>query len=270
MAVTIKLDWFDGGGGTYTEEGGAVVGYAHTALIEGLSGATQNGNVGEAIAALNTAGITYWSATAVSTNLRLASRSLKPIKGGAFKTSMACDLEYKDALSLVPPVGQWIGQVNSTVNQIQTAKDYFGNTIFVEHTYPVNDLNHPGEYIQQGGEVTQYRPQIEITFKGSVQIAKPSIFVQTYIGRMNSTTWGGLQAGQWLCTSIVPTLVNLATSPATYLVEATFQADFEGWGQPCVFTDPSTGKVPYGLIYGIGIKNVRTQPTANFNILIPT
>lgn len=266
--MAIILDTHEGAVNTYQEVDGKAMQYSRSVLITSLPGGTLNANIADALSQLNSAGLTYYATTAAADNLRLAERNITMIDG--FDDTMRCVVVFRDQLSMPAPVGQWIGVIRSNTNQIQNANDFFGFPIFVEHTYPADDDFKPNLYEKQGGTVTQYRPQIEVNFRGKVQTSSAAKLVERYIGRMNSTTWGGLQPGQWLCTAMDAELDDPSTTPDTYAVDVTFQAEFEGWGQDVIFIDRDTGSPPANLVPGVGIKKVRTQPQTDFNALIPT
>lgn len=273
MPATItSIDWFEGGGSSFRREMNAPVEYRRTLLITGLSagsGASSlSQRIDEAEDALAAGGFAYNSSPTGYTGLKLVNYEFSTLDSDT--TKLKCVVTYANRRDALGPVGTWTPRLSGTLNQIQTAKDYFGIPISVRHTYPVDDVNFPGETITQGGVVPQQLPLVELTYTGLIQPQSITLEAFKYLGRTNSTTWNYGPRGTWLCTNFQAQPHEVSTTPDTWLVDVTFQADPSGWYPLAVFTDPATGQQPENLVPGFGIVRVRTQPEVDFNDLIPS
>jgi hypothetical protein len=256
---------------SFTDENGAAVAFQRTLLVKGLTAGTTNplaARIDEARTAVDAAGFAIGATTSLDSNLRVVKQEFESA-GDSYTGSMICTVTYAAVADTIPLEGNWIPTLTGTLNQIQTAKDVLGFPISLSHTFPNDDPNHPGETITQGAKVNQFRPLSEITYVGRLKV--PSIFQEKikYLGKTNSTTWNYGGPGRWLCTGFNASLLDRSTTPYTWKVEVTFQADGYLWQQEAVFIDPATGREPDGLVPGVGIKKVITQYSVDFNDLIP-
>lgn len=265
--ATVQLDNITGPY-SVVEEFGIVRSFTRNALIEGI---TQSGGVtfqSESFAALDAAGLTWYSTTSVDSNLVLARRTLQPYSENDNTKAIAV-LEYMARGELPGEIGTWIPQVSASLNQREKATDVIGAAITTSHTFPdTDDSPNAGVTVRQGGKVQQLVPAWDLMYRGLVQ--PPSILKLTekYLGRTNSTTWNYLSAGKWLCSDFNASVVDVQSGLDTWLVDVTFQARLDGWAETVVFTDPDTGQQPPDLVAGVGFKNVQVQPQVDFNDLI--
>lgn len=269
MAVAVTIDW-DGGAATFREAGGKATELTRTCLITGLtagSGTPFAARLAEAQTAMDT-NFSYGATTTADTNLRVIGRDFKQIPGSPDK--MECVVTYGEVKDMVGPVGTWIPSLSATLNQVQVPIDIGGFPILLAHTFPSDDENHPGQYIEQGGKVPQQRPMLELTYTGLIQPSSIILEKVKYIGRLNSATWNYGPPGKWLCTNFTSEVHDASTTPTTWRVEVSFQADGFNWNPMAVFTDPSTGQQPPNLVAGVGYRTVVTQYYTDFNNLIPS
>lgn len=272
MAVAItSVDWFEGGGSSLREEMGVSQEYRRSLLITGLSAgsgaSTLTSRIDEAETYLDSNGFAYNSSPTGYTGLKLVSREFSTYREET--TKLLCTVTYANRKDVLGPIGTWTPILTGSLNQIQTGKDYIGFPINVTHTFPDSDPNYPGLTLTQGGQVAQFLPLVEITYRGIIQPASIVIEKFKYLGRVNATNWNHGPRGTWLCTGFNAEVHSAAVSPAIWSVDVTFQADPNGWFQEVVFIDPGTGKPPANLIPGSGIRLVQTQPYVDFNELIP-
>lgn len=272
MPVSITIDSQFVGTSSFREENGAPQEYRKSVLIQGLSAGTGtsilSSRIDEAQDYLDSQGITYNSSPSGYSNLKLVGREFSTIPDNP--TKLACTLIYANRKDVLGPVGTWTPVINGTLNQVQTAKSYFGIPISVRYDYPANDPNFPDETVTQGGKVPQQLPLVELTYRGLIQPQSIALEVFKYLGRTNSTTWNYGPRGTWLCTNFSAEVHDTGTNPDTWLAEVTFQAAPDKWYPTAVFTDPATGQVPPNLIPGFGYVRVVTQPEVDFNQLIPS
>jgi hypothetical protein len=269
-AAVSPSDWLAGGGSSYREELGVPVEYRRRLLVTGLSagsGASMlTSRIAEAKTALSSAGFGFFTSPTGLNGLKLVNYEYSTIDEENSK--LAVTVTYINRRDAVGPVGTWTPIISGTLQQIQTAKDYLGFPISVQHDYPSWDPNFPGERVAQGGRVTQQLPLVEITYRGLIQPASALLEKFKYLGRINASTWLYGPRGTWMCTNFNTTIHDAGTSPTTWLAEVTFQAEPNGWFPLAVFTDPVTG-VPPANLTSFGIQRVWTQPYAEFNQLIP-
>lgn len=264
--ASVQPDW---SGGTYSiqEENGIIVSARRTVLVTGI---TVSGGVtfqSEAYAALDAAGFTYYSGTNISENIILWRRGIAPVTENS-NTEAVATLEYVARGSVPGRVGEWIPRTSATLSQVETATDIIGAPITVSHTFPDDDVHHPGRTIEQGGTVPQLQPSHELTYSGLQEVPSILQLQEKYEGKTNSTTWNRGGVGKWLCASIKGDPVDIKTGVDTWLVEAVFQYRPLGWAQTAIFFDPATGGQPANMLPGVGFKQVQVQPRIDFNDLI--
>ena len=270
MAATVIID-AKSSGGRFVEESGAATEFQRTLMVTGLtagSGTPLAARIDEARTAVNAAGFAHGDTTSLDSNLRVASQEYSTIENDNSK--LMCTVTYKALKDTIPPVGLWVPVLSGTLNQIQTAKDVSGFPITVSHTFPDDDPNWFGQTVTQGAKVNQFRPLVEITYRGLMEPASMFNAIIKYLGKTNSATWLYGAPGRWLCTGFTAERHDSASNPDTWLCEVTFQADGYRWTQTAVFVDPATGKEPENLVNGVGIKEIITQYGVDFNELIPS
>lgn len=269
MAVTVTID-VEESPASFREQGGKGTEFSRTCLIQGLSAGSSTpftARLAEAQTAMDT-NFAYGATTSADANLRVIGREFKQIPGKP--TAMYCTVTYGESKDLVGPVGRWVPSLSATLNQVQVPIDIQGIPILLAHQFPDDDDNHPGDYIEQGAKVPQQRPMVELTYTGLIQPASILLEKIKYIGRLNSATWNYGPPGKWLCTNFTSEVHDENTTPITWRVEVSFQADGFNWNPLAVFTDPATGQQPPNLVPYIGYRTVVTQYYADFNQLIPS
>lgn len=252
---------------SFTEDMGTANGYRRVCLVTGLTATGLTDIVTEARTAMDSAGFEYYDTTAADSNLRVVSREFETVPGTT--NSLYCTVSYAPRKDVLGTVGTWTPVLSGTINQVQTPSDINGFPITVAHQFPNDDENHPGQYIEQGCKAPQFRPMVEVTYKGLQQYASPFLEMTKYLGMTNLTTWNYGNPGRWLCTNFTADIHDASTTPVTWYCEVTFQADGFAWDPIAVFIDPSTGNPPAGLVAGTGYRKVITQRRADFNDLIP-
>lgn len=270
MAASVIIDYKQGGA-KFTEESGAAADFQRTLLVTGLTAGTTNplaARIDEARTAVNAAGFAHGDTTSLDSNLRVVSQEYSTIENDNSK--LICTVTYKALKDTIPPLGTWVPVLSGTLNQIQTAKDLLGFPITVSHTFDTDDPNWAGQTVTQGAKVNQFRPLVEITYRGLMNPASMFNAVTKYLGKTNSATWLYGAPGRWLCTGFTAERHDVASNPDLWLCEVTFQADGFRWTQTAVFVDPATGKEPDNLVSGVGIKEIVTQYGVDFNELIPS
>lgn len=169
-------------------------------------------------------------------------------------------------------------QGSSSLKQVTTEKDYLGEQILVEHTFPDDDVDfglnttfNPSDTtpkpVLQGGEVSILIPAAEQELTIMISTNTPMNYCLAYLGRINGFSWGGSAPYQWICSDASYTIHNLASSPVTWKFSFKFQYDPLGWPKNAIFVDPRTGKPPQDLVPGEGIVEVNCYEVADFNTI---
>lgn len=249
------------------EESGVVTELTTTIRITGISGATVTARLQNAYDALDSGGYTSFSTTTVYTHLILADRSIQFLRGD--NAIADATLTYKQRGQVPGAVGTFNARLSSSLQQIDTQFDIDGNQIVLQHTYPADDENFPGETKYVTATVPQMIPQGEAIYTGIFTITNPIAFRNTYLGHINSVYWNGGEPGTWLCTDIQIEMHTYNVSATLWNVSITMQYDPSGWGQIAVYTDPTTNKPPIDIVEGLGYLSIQTQPYANFWEIIP-
>lgn len=252
------------------EENGSIVELVMSARITGISGASGTAKLVDAYQALDSAGYTAFSSTAQYTALRLVNRDISFYQNdNAIATAT---LTYKTSGLGFDQVGVFIPTIGSSLQQVPTNFDIFGNQITVSHTYTGDSDPKNGQTETVTAEVQQLFPQSTITYNGVAQSDIPLSLQQAYLGYINSAYWNGGAPGTWLCSDISATARDLSRyggKPYEWDWSFTFQYDLNGWNVDAIFIDGDTGKPPTGLVDGVGVVSVQTQPFADFNTLFP-
>jgi hypothetical protein len=249
------------------EESGVVTELTTIVRITGIAGATVTAKLSDAYGALDSGGYTSFSTTAVYTHLVLADRHIQFLRND---TSIAdATLTYKQRGQTMGAVGTFTARLSSSLQQIDTQFDIFGNQIVLEHTYPATDENFPGETKYVTATVPQMIPQGEAIYDGIFELTNPIAFRNTYLGHINSYYWNGGEPGTWLCSDLQAQMHTYNVSASLWSISITFQYDPSGWNSIPVFTDPTTNKPPIDLVEGLGYKSIQTQPYADFWEIIP-
>lgn len=153
----------------------------------------------------------------------------------------------------------------TSLQQISTNTDIFGNEITTTHTYPSGHDTFGGETITQGATISALTPITEIHRTIKLKVTDMTTFSQQWVGSVNFDTWGGASPGTWLCSGMNATLIDSTTSPDTFKIEFFFQFDPRGWDPIVTHIDPTTGQPPPNLVQGVGIKTITHYKRAIFN-----
>lgn len=269
MAATAVLNHL-GNAISIKEDQGSIVEAVTSAHITGITGASATARFQDCYTALDSAGATVGSSTTEYTALRLTNRDIQ-FESNQNTTAIAI-LTYQTVGLGFETVGTFYPEISSSLQQVPTQFDVFGNQIAVSHTYASDDKNFPSETLDVTATVNQYFPQAVITYKGIEQSDVPILLQQEYIGRTNSAFWNGGEANTWLCADITATardLSRIGGKPYEWDWNFSFQYDPAGWAPQAIYIDPQTNKPPTNLVDGVGIKNVITQPSVDFNVLFP-
>ena len=158
-------------------------------------------------------------------------------------------LKYKSyqAVGNVPGL-VWIKTSGALIG-LQTYKDRTGAYIVVSYTN-AND---------QVASVSVHQPCMRRSYQ-YVESVDPWSVALGYVGRINSTTWGGFGAGYWMCeniTGIYDTKTTLWTTTYEFVLNPAT------WIPHAVYIDKSTNRPPPGSTP----IDVDWYLTANFNTL---
>jgi len=222
--------------------------------------------------ALAAAGVPAADSTlAGASNLTLTERNPSIVEGDPGTVDV--DLIYtkfdnKGQSLDAPPLGLMTGSVRVSVQQLSRNTDIDGLAVSVEHTWPNDDPDHPGEIDVQGGEFQAQVPQRTFTVEGFKITNKPWIIANAIIGRVNSGTFSGEPKHEWMCVAANWRIADNDVASNRYFMSFEFQHNSDTWNPSVIFIDPRTGKPPVDLIQDVGFKNVRVNPEANFEAIL--
>jgi hypothetical protein len=172
---------------------------------------------------------------------------------------------------------QSIGEANATfifsggtsLTQINTQTDRYGNQITVSHTYGSDpDPEYSGQTLTQGGDLPVLMPQTTLTATGRLPVAYPLEVSQFWVGSMNGNFWASGNPYTWLCTRADFRAIDLAlTRPAVWEFTFEFQHKLDTWIPYAFFVDPRTGKPPAGIVIGTGTKLIDWYGIIDFNVI---
>lgn len=202
-------------------------------------------------------------------NLVLRSRTPKIVDGdtGTVDVDLVYEMPRGTGQSFsAPHFGLLLGEVQSTVNQVKSNTDSGGRTITVEHTYPDEDPDFPGETKVQGGEIEFFQPQSRLILKGVIATTNPWLVERYIVGKINDAAWAGRGSEEWMCTGCTWRLLDSTVNRYEFSFE--FQHNPDTWNPVVVFTDERTGKPPPDLIEGEGIKRITKHEAVNFDSVL--
>ena len=241
------------------EENGAVVEFRRRAIVTGLN--STNSSVITEIASAT--GMPQVNAPLPGLpHLYLMRRDIRMIPGDTKTASV--ELVYATRGSRNDSIN-FIFRGGTTLQQVTTEVDAFGNQVTVQHTYPGGDPDYPNETIVQGGSASVLVPQSTRTAIGQLRAPFPESISRLWTGALNEVAWYGDPVGTWMCSSVTYECINLSDFRWEFTFE--FQYDASGWQPQVVFTDRRDGKPPPGLVAGVGYKEFIWYPTMNFNSL---
>lgn len=246
MAITVISDQVV----DLTEESGVITSMSRKYLVTGITGSDWT-NLTDALDAASVPVVN--DAAGANTNLVVLNRRVESIPGSPSKAYVTIEyVDYARSLNNFVPVGE------SSLKQLQTQNDAYGNQIIVEH-----------DTIQQGGEVSVFAPDPVLRLTGVLFTDYPQVTVATWVNHVNWFGWNGGAAGTWLCTNVSYEPMDISQSPKWWRFTFSFQYDALGWNPQAVYIDPQTGKPPADIVAGVGIVNVEWYPTHLFNAQFP-
>ena len=209
----------------------------------------------------------YGSSPTEYPTLVLVKRNAKLVPGTHNQVEII--LEYGNRLSAGI---DFVIEGTSSLSQVTTQLDIYGDPIALEHTYPADDPdpNYASKTFEQGGIVQVLDTVTTLSAKGVLGIADPPSFIGSWIKTLNGTYWYGGEVGEWLITNIDFKPINVTDANDPFY-QFTFQFSYKrgGWNPDAVFTDARTGKPPSGLVEGTGYKTVDSYLYSNYNKLFP-
>jgi hypothetical protein len=212
----------------------------------------------------------YGSSPVEYPTLVLVKRNAKLVPGTTNQVEII--LEYGNRLSAGI---DFTIQGTSSLSQVTTQLDVFGDPIVLQHTYPSiaggePDPTYASKTFEQGGTVQVLDSSTTLTATGVLGIADPPSFIGSWIRHVNSQYWYGGEIAEWLITNIDFKPVNVTDSfDPFYQFTFQFSWKFGGWDPDAVFTDARTGKPPPDLIPDVGYKTVISYPERDYNELFP-
>lgn len=148
-----------------------------------------------------------------------------------------------------------------SVQPVQAAEQ-----ITVEHTFPNDDPDFPGQTITQGGEVSVYVPEANFAFEAFINVSNPWGTVAAVLGKINNGLFLSQPAYTWMCTEVMFNIVK----PGRYKFKFEFQLNLDTWDPEAIFIDQRTGRPPPGLVPGVGYKQLPYNARANFPAMFGT
>lgn len=198
------------------------------------------------------------------TNLLLTKRIVRQIQNSPTSAEVILEYESKADAGL-----NYTFRGSSSVQSVQTEKDIAGFPITVQHSYPANDPDFPGETKTQVVPITFLQPQTTFIATGLESNDNPHILASQWQGYINSVEWAGAGASAWLVTRVTFDPHDLSTTPTVWKFTFEFQFNPDFWTPLAFFRDQTTGRPPPGLIQGIGSKLIARYPSRDFNEKFP-
>lgn len=164
-------------------------------------------------------------------------------------------------------------EMGASVVQVEASRDNTGSTMTIgPYTYPVGYQRSPHDAPLES-EVTvpkvthtasKMAPQDtwSKTKKESYSTLKSQ--VDTYVGKVNSTTWRGYAEKEWLCTAIRG---RSSDGGYSYEVAYEFLRRRDTWDEEVVFVQDN-GKTPNPLVPGESYEVYELYSEADFNNLV--
>lgn len=147
--------------------------------------------------------------------------------------------------------GDGVATVGSVVETVETEFDSAGAEITVKR-----DSSSPARI--QPVQFRRPRPVIEFS---RWEESSPRSRADTYVGKVNLTTWNGYSAGTVLCAGIVGTTRD---GGDTYDVRYDFEVNPNGWDVTVVYIDEDTGRPISGLVTDVSKKTVSLYTQVSF------
>lgn len=156
------------------------------------------------------------------------------------RTTVVVEVEYGAF-----DVGDWrVVRGGATLQGIQTERDRFGNLITVEHQ---------GHVVCEPVDVLM--PEGTLQVAGIRQIADPVLMQDMWMGTVNAWPWMHGPSGEWIVADFQFESHSVQTYPSEWRITLEFQRKRFGW-QPQVYYRDEFGRIPPGLVPGVGFKTV--------------
>lgn len=194
------------------------------------------------------------------TNLLLTKRTVTAMTASPDIAEVICEYESKAEAGL-----NYIFRGSSSVQSVQTEKDIGGFPITVQHSYPANDPEFPGETKTQVVPITFQQPQLTLIASAIESTDLPAALAGGWQGYINSLEWFGGGASSWLISRVTFVPHDQSTTPTKWMFTFEFQFNPDFWTPLAFFKDPTTGRPPPNLIFGVGTKLVARYPSRDFN-----
>lgn len=281
MSPKVKLDYIETL--ELVEREGTIIRCVRSALVTGVQVARASANDWQALlAAIDEAGVPkygdFLAQTGKGSELVLDERSVVMEDKGTARIA----LTYLNAFQIdnmtddfdAPFMGSMGGEVRCTVQQKQSNLDENDMQVTVEHQYPDDDANHPGELVVQGGEFSYYDAQRSFAVHGIKYTAAPWLIANAIVARVNSIRFSGEDERTWMCMACNWKPQGVHPEPGgrgfAYYMRMEFQFDKETWDPTVVFIDDVTGKPPKDLVPDTGYKKIQKIEAVNFEDIIGT
>lgn len=226
--------------------------------------------------ALTAAGVPVNGSFLVGTtaaNLVLTERNVKLVEED--KGSVDVDCVYEPALNEgqnidAPFYGLLVGEVQASLNEVESNVDGAGVPITVQYTYPTTDTEQPGKTVVQGGVIKFFQAQKTQTFEGIKSINTPWLLAAHLVGGVNRSPWLGGTVAQWMCTKCSWRIWdnNPAVITGRNIIRFKFSFEFQfnpdTWDPTVVFIDSKTGLPPANLVAGQGYKRIQKHDRVDF------
>jgi hypothetical protein len=197
-------------------------------------------------------------------DLVLTERNPKLVEKGVVDVTLVYERITDEGQDLTEPEAGFVSmEVNSYIQQVKTNLDEDGNTITVSHTYPNDDANFPGDTKTQAGEINYFAAHRTMTVTGLKTTSRPWVMAAKMVGAVNSGSWAGGAAHEWMCTGLRWTIHTIGP-PVFYSISFEFQHNPDSWNPTVVFIDERTGKPPIGLVEDVGYKTIRKHREISF------
>jgi hypothetical protein len=226
------------------------------ALVYGLPSGSDNA-IDVAINTLNSAGYSLGSQHPTYTELYLSEYDASALSDDTVQVTLSYERKNKENDTSYVKIS-----VGATLQQSQANTDNSGALVYTEYT-DEDGKEHPKQY----GTFSILLPNVTFSYS-KTQSSSPGSDAIAYVGKVNATTFKGLDAGTVLCTAITG---DSEDSGSTYDCRYDFHYKADGWKKKIIYTDPETGKPPSNIDAAVNsgksIKEIGVYTTAEFNDL---
>ena len=237
--------------------------------------------------ALDDLNLALGSSAAGHDNLILVERTPRLVPGQLDIVDVHLRYEQRGRTLDSIQTGEFILEGSTGLKQVTSQRDRNGNDLNVSYTYPMQvgppapkdpcvagyplDRSLEGCTISQVGEIGVGMPQHTIQLIGRLQAQDPDFESSFRVGHINSDPWRNGDSGTWLCVSAEFNLHVLSQVSNQRIYEFRFTLQFDSLGHdPDVwYRDPRTGRMPIGLVEGIGIYEVPWYDSIDFDVWFP-